>query len=153
MAVQPQSTNAQKHFQKSTQMNLEQLNPARTSRKAQDAIDHLALSAEVNARGAVFTRREVVDFILDLTGYKEDQPLHEKRLLAPSLSLGGHFNFSDFAILGCGQFRRDRVIASAIFSSAGVTRWFDHAVRWRRLRTESGNLGHDGAIGLYLVAP
>ncbi|MDP1527546.1 MAG: TaqI-like C-terminal specificity domain-containing protein [Rhodocyclaceae bacterium] len=56
----------------------------------QAAIDHLALSAERNSRGAVFTRREVVDFILDLTGYTEDQPLYEKRLLEPSFG-GGDF--------------------------------------------------------------
>jgi hypothetical protein len=53
-----------------------------------DAIDHLALSAECSSRGAVFTRQEVVDFILDLTGYTEDQPLHEKRLLEPSFGRG-----------------------------------------------------------------
>jgi len=71
-------------------MNLDLLNPACTSRKVQAAIDHLALSTEINSRGAVFTRREVVDFILDLTGYTADQPLHNKRLLEPSFG-GGDF--------------------------------------------------------------
>lgn len=71
-------------------MTLGLLNPTCTSRKVQAAIDHLALSAESNSRGAVFTRREVVDFILDLAGYTEDQPLHEKRLLEPSFG-GGDF--------------------------------------------------------------
>lgn len=65
-------------------------NPTSTSRKVQAAVDHLALSAESNSRGAIFTRREVVDFILDLAGYKGDQPLHEKRLLEPSFG-GGDF--------------------------------------------------------------
>ena len=51
-----------------------------------------ASNAEANSRGAVFTRREVVDFILDLVGYTEDQPLHEKRLLEPSFG-GGDFLF------------------------------------------------------------
>lgn len=74
----------------STQLTLGLLNPAGTSRTVQAAIDHLALSAESNSRGAVFTRREVVDFILDLTGYTENQPLHEKRLLEPSFG-GGDF--------------------------------------------------------------
>jgi len=41
-------------------------------------------------RGAIFTRREVVDFILDLAGYTEDQPLWEMRLLEPSFG-GGDF--------------------------------------------------------------
>lgn len=42
----------------------------------------------IEARGAVFTRSEVVDFILDLVGYTEDQPLHKKRLLEPSFGRG-----------------------------------------------------------------
>lgn len=45
---------------------------------------------EGEARGAVFTRTEVVNFILDLAGYTEDQPLHKKRLLEPSFG-GGDF--------------------------------------------------------------
>lgn len=71
-------------------MTLGLMSPSCTSRKVQAAIDHLALSAESHSRGAFFTRREVVDFILDLTGYTEDQPLHEKRLLEPSFG-GGDF--------------------------------------------------------------
>lgn len=45
-------------------------------------------AAGVEARGAVFTRREVVDFILNLAGYTEDQPLHRCRLLEPSMGQG-----------------------------------------------------------------
>lgn len=45
-------------------------------------------SEGVEARGAVFTRREVVEFILDLTGYTADQPLHRYRLLEPSMGQG-----------------------------------------------------------------
>jgi len=41
-------------------------------------------------RGAIFTRREVVEFILDLAGYTEDQPLADMRLLEPSFG-GGDF--------------------------------------------------------------
>ena len=40
------------------------------------------------SRGAVFTRREVVDFILDLTGYTADKPLHKFRVLEPSMGQG-----------------------------------------------------------------
>jgi len=40
-------------------------------------------------RGAVFTRHEVVDFILDLAGYTPDQPLHLLRLLEPAFGEGG----------------------------------------------------------------
>lgn len=39
-------------------------------------------------RGAIFTRREVADFILDLVGYSADRPLYEKRLLEPSFGGG-----------------------------------------------------------------
>lgn len=44
----------------------------------------------IEERGAVFTRREVIDFILDLAGYTADKPLHEARLLEPSM---GHGDF------------------------------------------------------------
>lgn len=46
--------------------------------------------AERDDRGAVFTRREVVEFILDLTGYTADLDLAECRLLEPSF---GHGDF------------------------------------------------------------
>ena len=54
------------------------------------AVEVLASHGNVEARGAVFTRREVVDFILDLAGYTTDKPLHEMRLLEPSFG-GGDF--------------------------------------------------------------
>jgi hypothetical protein len=71
-------------------MNLGLPNPVGTSLEVRAAIEHLALHSEADARGAIFTRREVVDFILDLAGYTEDQPLHAKRLLEPSFG-GGDF--------------------------------------------------------------
>ena len=54
------------------------------------AAEALATEGGLEARGAIFTRSEVVDFILDLAGYTEDQLLHEKRLLEPSFG-GGDF--------------------------------------------------------------
>lgn len=60
------------------------------SRAALAAVEVLASQGGVEARGAVFTRREVVDFILDLAGYTPDKPLHGKRLLEPSFG-GGDF--------------------------------------------------------------
>jgi len=45
-------------------------------------------STGVKERGAVFTRRETVDFILDLSGYTSDKALHQLRLLEPSLGNG-----------------------------------------------------------------
>jgi hypothetical protein len=51
------------------------------------AVEELA-TAGVEVRGAIFTRRSVVDFILDLVGYTSDLPLHQTRLLEPSLGEG-----------------------------------------------------------------
>ncbi len=58
--------------------------------KISAAVQALATGGGIEARGAIFTRAEVVDFILDLVGYTEDQPLHKKRLLEPSCG-GGDF--------------------------------------------------------------
>jgi len=52
------------------------------------AVDRLALSGGVEERGAIFTRREVVDFILDLVGYSSDLPLCQLKLLEPSFGEG-----------------------------------------------------------------
>ncbi|WP_225767741.1 Eco57I restriction-modification methylase domain-containing protein [Inquilinus sp. Marseille-Q2685] len=60
----------------------------------EDALEQLA-AAGIEERGAVFTRREVVDFILDLVGYTADRKLHEQRLLEPSF---GHGDFLIAAI-------------------------------------------------------
>ena len=44
--------------------------------------------AGIENRGAIFTRREVVDFILDLVGYTADQPLYRARILEPAMGQG-----------------------------------------------------------------
>lgn len=51
------------------------------------AVNALA-SAGIEQRGAIFTRREVVEFILDLTGYTADRQLTKLRLLEPSFGAG-----------------------------------------------------------------
>ncbi len=51
------------------------------------ALSELA-NAGIEARGAIFTRREVVDFILDLAGYTADRPLTTLRFLEPSFGAG-----------------------------------------------------------------
>ena len=53
-----------------------------------DAVELLANAGGADERGAVFTRREVVDFVLDLSGYTTDKPLHRMRLLEPSFGDG-----------------------------------------------------------------
>ncbi|HVC60533.1 MAG TPA: Eco57I restriction-modification methylase domain-containing protein [Acetobacteraceae bacterium] len=45
-------------------------------------------AAGVEERGAVFTRREVVEFILDLVSYTADRPLHQARILEPAVGQG-----------------------------------------------------------------
>lgn len=54
------------------------------------ASESLAVGGGIEARGAIFTRAEVVEFMLDLCGYTADQPLHKLRLLEPSFG-GGDF--------------------------------------------------------------
>ncbi|NTU74339.1 N-6 DNA methylase [Candidatus Roizmanbacteria bacterium] len=54
------------------------------------AIEAVAVNGSAETRGAVFTRREVVEFILDLTGYTADKKLFEQRILEPSF---GHGDF------------------------------------------------------------
>ena len=61
-----------------------------SSPKVSAAIETLASQGGIEARGAIFTRAEVVDFILDLIDYTENQPLYDKRLLEPSFG-GGDF--------------------------------------------------------------
>ncbi|MCA9692721.1 MAG: Eco57I restriction-modification methylase domain-containing protein [Myxococcales bacterium] len=56
----------------------------------QAALDHLAGQGETE-RGAVFTRVEVVDALLTLARYTTERPLHELRLLEPSLGAGDFF--------------------------------------------------------------
>lgn len=53
-----------------------------------EAVERLAAAGGIEERGAIYTRREVVDFILDLTGYTSDQPLTGYRILEPSFGDG-----------------------------------------------------------------
>lgn len=55
-----------------------------------DAVDKLAHDSGADERGAIYTKREVVEFMLDLAGYEPNQPLHRMRLLEPSFG-GGEF--------------------------------------------------------------
>ena len=52
------------------------------------AVDELASAGGVVERGAIFTRLEVVDFILDLCGYTADKALAHRCLLEPSFGQG-----------------------------------------------------------------
>lgn len=54
------------------------------------AVEKLAHDSDHSERGAVYTRPEVVEFMLDLAGYTACRPLHHMRLLEPSFG-GGEF--------------------------------------------------------------
>lgn len=54
-----------------------------------DAVASLSVSGSAE-RGAIYTRREVVEFMLDLVGYVPAKPLHKFKLLEPSCG-GGDF--------------------------------------------------------------
>jgi len=69
---------------------MEFLLPRELSRKVAVAVEELSAATGAESRGAIFTRPEVVDFILDLVGYTADKPLHLMRLLEPSFG-GGDF--------------------------------------------------------------
>lgn len=55
-----------------------------------DAVVQLSQESNDHERGAVYTRREVVDFMLDLAGYTADKDLASLKLLEPSFG-GGEF--------------------------------------------------------------
>lgn len=55
-----------------------------------EAVEKLAYDSGNEERGAIYTKREVVEFMLDLVGYIPSRPLHRVRLLEPSFG-GGEF--------------------------------------------------------------
>ena len=60
------------------------------SSDVEKALHELARADGAESRGAVFTRVEVVEFMLDVVGYGADAPLHRKTILEPSCG-GGDF--------------------------------------------------------------
>ncbi len=63
--------------------------PSLRSASVTSAVEELASNGDTE-RGAVYTKPEIVQAILDLAGYTEDRPLHQLRLLEPSFG-GGDF--------------------------------------------------------------
>lgn len=62
--------------------------PVQLSPNVAAALEILATQGGEEARGAVYTRTEVAEFILDLVGYTEDKPLYLHRFLEPSFGAG-----------------------------------------------------------------
>lgn len=70
--------------------NLFDLGTEPVTSEVRRAVERIAFNGSAEHRGAVFTRPEVVEFILDLIGYNDDEPLFERRILEPSFG-GGDF--------------------------------------------------------------
>jgi hypothetical protein len=68
--------------------NLFDLRSEPVSSEVRRAVERISGESSAETRGAVFTRPEVVEFILDLIGYTDDQPLFERRILEPSFGNG-----------------------------------------------------------------
>ncbi len=92
------------------------------------AVEQLAESG-TDDRGAIFTRREVVDFILDLVGYSSNSKLQNMRLLEPSFGEG------DFLIPAI-QRLMDSLRTQGILPTAELLK---ESIRGVELHTESLN--------------
>ncbi|MGH8182840.1 MAG: Eco57I restriction-modification methylase domain-containing protein [Rhodanobacteraceae bacterium] len=88
------------------------------------------------ARGAVFTRPEIVEAILDLSGYRVERPLHRMHLLEPSFG-GGEFLLSavDRLLQACEREEGSLEHAMPVLEPAirGIEL---HAETFRKVRTE-----------------
>ena len=93
-----------------------------------DALQKLSLEGGISERGAIYTKREVVDFILDLTGYTEDANLTDFRLLEPS------FGDGDFLVPAL-----DRLLAAAKRDGVLIFEALAPAVRAVELHRETYN--------------
>jgi len=93
-------------------------------------------------RGAVFTRREVVEFILDLVGYTVSKPLHHFRILEPS------FGHGDFLLPATERLLR----AYKAFSqdSSSIVEDLSNAVRAVEVNKDSINEAHIKLLELLL---
>jgi hypothetical protein len=100
-----------------------------------DAVEKLAHDSDHSERGAVFTRLEVVDFMLDLAGYTANRPLHQMRLLEPSFG-GGEFLLAAAA----------RLVAA--FKATGGAGNLADCIRAVELHGDTFTATRDKAIGL-----
>lgn len=89
------------------------LDPSDPPSEIAQAIKLLSQSEGTDDRGAIFTRRPVVDFMLDLIGYVADQPLYERTLLEPSFGAG------DFLVPAIERLLRSRADALAAGKAVG----------------------------------
>ncbi|HEY2346118.1 MAG TPA: Eco57I restriction-modification methylase domain-containing protein [Xanthomonadaceae bacterium] len=110
------------------------------------AVAQLATTSETG-RGAVFTKPDVVEAILDLCGYTADQPLHRKMLLEPSFG-AGDFLIPAIRRLFIAFLREDGDIADAHLGLKDAIRAVElHSSTFKQTRT----LVHDTLLGLGLT--
>src|SRR5688572_30065191 len=64
--------------------------PSVDDEKISQAIEVVSVTGGIEARAAIYTRAEIVDFMLDLSGYSPSRDLAKTRLLEPSFG-GGDF--------------------------------------------------------------
>lgn len=109
-----------------------------------DAAQRLA-RCDGESRGAIYTRREVVEFVLDLAGYTLEHPLPQYRLLEPSFGEG------DFLVVAVQRllrsYRERPVRAKQVRRPAptgedrrDIVRDLGHAIRGVELHEASVNL-------------
>jgi len=100
-----------------------------------EAVDTLA-GAGREARGAVYTKSEVVEFMLDLARYTPDKPLHTQRLLEPS------FGDGEFLIAAA----RRLLAAYGAIGGATPARDLKDAIRAVELHRDTFNTTHTKLI-------
>ncbi len=103
------------------------------------ALEELATNGGLEARGAVFTRADVVDFILDLVGYTVDRPLHAMQLLEPSFGAGDFLLPAVRRLLSAWRTHEE--------PSAGAGKLV-HAIRAVELHRETFRSAHTALVAL-----
>ena len=100
-----------------------------------------AAPRNADERGAIFTRRVVVDFILDLVGYTADIDLHEASLLEPS------FGDGDFLLPAIERLLAARLRAQQSGVQIGS---IDHCIQAVELHADSYMLTRDKVVALLI---
>jgi hypothetical protein len=97
-------------------------------------------------RGAIFTRLEVVEFILDLVGYTDDAPLPTMRLLEPSFG-GGDFLLAAIDRLVRAYVRRGNGLSGVVNDLKGSLRGVElHRATFEASRARAVALLRDAGI-------
>lgn len=117
---------------------------------SESAISEFAAASEAlaeegghEARGAIYTRSEVVEFILDLAGYTTDRALQDVRLLEPC------FGGGDFLLPAIGRLLRAwRSTGSGRTSHAAALKELGGAIRAVELHRESFQKTRQSVVGL-----